>query len=148
MTGHEYADLVARYIVKNYASRGVKVYREVSVGKTLTGRGRRVDVFVLEPSTRTALAIECKFQGSVGTVDEKIPFALQDLESMRIPCCVVYAGDGFSQGILHILSASPIAAGAGLHPRHDLQVVGRARARQEARGALTFPWKGCKAALP
>ena len=28
MTGHEYADLVARYIVKNFASRGVKVYRE------------------------------------------------------------------------------------------------------------------------
>ena len=110
MTGHEYADLVARYIVKNYASRGVKVYREVSVGKTLTGKGRRVDIFVLEPGTRTALAIECKYQGSVGTVDEKIPFALQDLESMRIPCCVVYAGDGFSQGILHILSASSIAA--------------------------------------
>jgi hypothetical protein len=110
MTGHEYADLVARYIVKNFASRGVKVYREVNVGKTLTGKGRRVDVFVLEPDTGTALAIECKYQGSVGTVDEKIPFALQDLESMRIPVCVAYAGDGFSQGILHILSASPIAA--------------------------------------
>ena len=93
MTGHEYADLVARYIVKNFASRGVKVYREVHVGKTLTGRGRRVDIFVLEPQTRTALAIECKYQGSVGTVDEKIPFALQDLESMRIPVCVSYAGD-------------------------------------------------------
>ncbi|QRN97264.1 hypothetical protein JRI60_51410 [Archangium violaceum] len=110
MTGHEYADLVARYIVKNYASRGVKAYREVHVGKTLTGRGRRVDIFVLERETRTALAIECKYQGSVGTVDEKIPFALQDLESMKIPVCVAYAGDGFSRGILHILSASPIAA--------------------------------------
>jgi hypothetical protein len=110
MTGHEYADLVARYIVKNFASRGVKAYREVCVGKTLTGRGRRVDIFVLEPETRTALAIECKYQGSAGSVDEKIPFALQDLDSMRIPVCVAYAGDGFSQGILHILSASPIAA--------------------------------------
>jgi hypothetical protein len=96
--------------VKNYAARGVKVYREVRVGKTLTGRGRRVDIFVLEPGTRTALAIECKYQGSVGTVDEKIPFALQDLERMSIPVCIAYAGDGFSQGILHILSASPIAA--------------------------------------
>ncbi len=110
MTGHEYANLVARYIVKNYSSRGVKVYREVHMGKTLTGKGRRVDIFVLEPDTRIALAIECKYQGSVGTVDEKIPFALQDLERMRIPVCIAYAGDGFSQGILHILSASPIAA--------------------------------------
>jgi hypothetical protein len=39
-------------------------------------------IFVLEPETRTALAIECKYQGSAGSVDEKIPFALQDLDSM------------------------------------------------------------------
>lgn len=138
MTGHEYADLVARYIVKNYASRGVKVYREVNVGKTLTGKGRRVDIFVLEPGTGTALAIECKFQGSVGTVDEKIPFALQDLESMRIPVCVSYAGDGFSQGILHILSASPIAAyclpeAKALAPSNDTREL-------DCLLAMTFKW--------
>ncbi|OJT25622.1 hypothetical protein BO221_07065 [Archangium sp. Cb G35] len=138
MTGHEYADLVARYVVKNFASRGVKVYREVQLGKTLTGRGRRVDIFVLEPTTRTALAIECKFQGSVGTVDEKIPFALQDLESMRLPVCVAYAGDGFSQGILHILSASPIAAYClpgykSLAPSNDTREL-------DSILAMTFKW--------
>lgn len=34
--------------------------------------------------------------GSQG--DEKIPYALQDLEAKWIPGCVVYAGEGWSQG--------------------------------------------------
>lgn len=138
MTGHEYAERVARYIVKNFGSRGVKVYREVSVGKTLTGKGRRVDIFVLEPRTGTALAIECKYQGSVGTVDEKIPFTLQNLESMRIPVCVAYAGDGFSAGILHILSASPIAAYC-LPGEKSLTPTNETR-ELDTQLAMTFKW--------
>jgi hypothetical protein len=66
---------------------------------------------------------------AAGGDDEKIPFALQDLESMRIPVCVSYAGDGFSQGVLYILSASPIAAyclaGARtLTPSNDTRELG------------------------
>jgi hypothetical protein len=86
----------------------------------------------------TALAIECKYQGSVGTVDEKIPFALQDLESMRIPVCVAYAGDGFSQGILHILSASPIAAWC--LPGEKTLAPGPETRELDCILAMTFKW--------
>ncbi|HET9930853.1 MAG TPA: PD-(D/E)XK nuclease superfamily protein, partial [Polyangiaceae bacterium] len=58
----------------------------------------------------TAFAIECKYQDSVGTVDEKIPYAIQDMQAMGMPVCLAYAGGGFSDGILHMLAACPIAA--------------------------------------
>ena len=110
MTGNEYADLVASYVIKNHASRGVSVYREVSLGRTIIGKNRHIDIFVIEPATKKALAIECKYQDSTGTVDEKIPYALEDLRVMGMPVCLTYAGSGFSPGILHMLAASPLAA--------------------------------------
>jgi hypothetical protein len=57
-----------------------------------------------------AFAIECKFQDSQGTVDEKIPYALDDLQALPMAGCIAYAGAGFSAGVLHMLAASPHAA--------------------------------------
>jgi hypothetical protein len=110
MTGKEYADLVASYILQNFGSRGLVVYREVQMGKTIIGKNRHVDIFVVHPGTSTALSIECKYQDKLGTVDEKIPYAIDDMQAMGVPVCLVYAGSGFSQGILHMLAACPIAA--------------------------------------
>jgi len=82
MTGNEYADLIAAYLVKNFSARGISVYREVSLGKTIIGKNRHVDIFVLHTDSDKALAIECKYQDSAGTVDEKIPYAIQDMNAM------------------------------------------------------------------
>ena len=60
--------------------------------------------------TNRAFAIECKFQGSEGTVDEKIPYALDDLRALPMAACISYAGNGFSAGVLHMLGASSRAA--------------------------------------
>ena len=60
--------------------------------------------------TNKAFAIECKFQESEGTVDEKIPYTLDDLEAMPMAGCIAYAGKGFSAGVLHMLRASTRAA--------------------------------------
>jgi hypothetical protein len=51
---------------------------------------------------------------------------------------VAYAGDGFSQGILHILSASPIAAyclpaAKGLAPSNETREL-------DCLLAMTFKW--------
>src|SRR3954471_20727328 len=110
MTGNEYADLIASYLVKNFSARGVTVYREVSLGKTIIGKNRHVDIFVLHAESDHALAIECKYQDSAGTVDEKIPYAIQDMQAMGMSVCLAYAGSGFSDGILHMLAGCPIAA--------------------------------------
>jgi hypothetical protein len=110
VTGNEYRDLIAAYLLSNFEADGLVIYTEVSLGKTIIGKDRKVDVFVVHRPTRRSIAIECKFQGSQGTVDEKIPYALGDLEAMRVPGCLAYAGDGWSRGILHTLEASRLAA--------------------------------------
>ena len=110
MTGGEYANLVASYLSRRFGSRGLKVYREVRIGKTIIGKDRCIDVFCLCEANNKAFAIECKYQDSVGTVDEKIPYTLDDLQALPMAACIAYAGTGFSQGVLHMLRASSRAA--------------------------------------
>ena len=110
MSGADYANLIARYVARRFGSRGVKVYREVRVGKSIIGKNRCIDVFCLCEASNKAFAIECKFQDSEGTVDEKIPYALEDLGAMPMAGCIAYAGKGFSPGVLHMLRASTQAA--------------------------------------
>ena len=110
MTGTEYRQLLARYIVAMYGERGVQVYEEVGAGTSMIGKQRRIDLLVLEKARNLAYAIECKYQDSAGTVDEKIPYALEDIAQLPIPGLVVYAGRGFSEGVLHLLQGSARAA--------------------------------------
>jgi len=110
VTGAEYANLVASYLSKRFGVRGLKVYREVKIGKTIIAKNRCVDIFCVSERSNDAFAIECKFQDSEGTVDEKIPYALDDLKALSMAGCIAYAGKGFSKGVLHMLEASPYAA--------------------------------------
>jgi len=110
VSGADYANLVALYLARRYGPRGLKVYREVRVGKSIIGKNRCIDVFCVRDADSTAFAVECKFQDSVGTVDEKIPYALDDLDALPMAGCIAYAGKGFSDGVLHMLNASPRAA--------------------------------------
>jgi hypothetical protein len=138
MTGHEYADLVARYVVRNWGGRGVTLYREVFLGKTIIGKDRRVDLLIVEPGSGVALAIECKYQGSTGTTEEKIPYTLEDMASIGMPWCVVYAGDGFSDGIRHMLAAAPHAAYC--MPDGETLVPSGATRELDVVLAMTFRW--------
>ena len=110
MTGSEYANLIALYIKKNFGDRNLRIYREVSVGKSIIGKNRRIDIFVINDDIGDAFAIECKFQDTQGTVDEKIPYALNDMRAMLMNGCVAYAGEGFSKGVVHMLQSAEIAA--------------------------------------
>jgi hypothetical protein len=110
MTGHGYRDLIAEYIHHQYGDHGLVVYREVNLGKTIIGKDRQIDVFVVRPVDQRAIAIECKYQDVLGTADEKIPYALDDLAALWVPGCLVYAGRGWSRGVLHQLEASRLAA--------------------------------------
>ncbi len=110
MTGAEYANLIGSYLARRFGPRGLKVYREIRVGKSIIGKNRCIDVFCLREEDSRAFAVECKFQDSPGTVDEKIPYALDDLDALPMAGCIAYAGKGFSDGVLHMLNASPRAA--------------------------------------
>lgn len=110
MTGGEYANLVASYVARRFAARMLRVYREIRIGKTIIGKNRCVDIFCVSGDSQKAFAIECKYQDSLGTVDEKIPYALDDLRALPMAGCIAYAGQGFSAGVLHMLAASKDAA--------------------------------------
>jgi hypothetical protein len=97
-------------VAGRFGDRGLKVYREVRIGKSIIGKNRCIDVFCVAERDNKAFAIECKFQESVGTVDEKIPYAIDDLRALPMAGCIAYAGRGFSEGVLHMLRASPHAA--------------------------------------
>ncbi|HUS28061.1 MAG TPA: PD-(D/E)XK nuclease superfamily protein [Kofleriaceae bacterium] len=127
MTGNGYRDLIASYIHENYAPHGLDVYLEISLGKTIIGKDRFIDIFVVRPEDRKAIAIECKYQDSQGTVDEKIPYALADLEALWMPGLLVYAGSGWSKGVMHSLEASRLAA----YCLPDATTLGRSRETRE-----------------
>jgi len=110
MTGAEYANLVASYLSKRFGPRSLKVYREIRIGKTIIGKNRCLDIFCVAEDSQKAFAIECKFQDVQGTVDEKIPYALDDLVALPLAGCIAYAGQGFSEGVQHMLAASRHAA--------------------------------------
>ena len=73
MSGAEYANLIGSYLARRFGPRGLKVYREIRVGKSIIGKNRCIDVFCVSDADNQAFAIECKFQDTAGTVDEKIP---------------------------------------------------------------------------
>jgi hypothetical protein len=95
MTGHEYANLIADYVYEHFSDRGIVVYREVNLGKSIIGKNRRVDLMLVNQADETAFAIECKYQDSSGTADEKIPYALANMKALPMSGCIVYAGIGF-----------------------------------------------------
>ena len=109
MTGGQYRDLIAAYLARNFEKRGLRVFTEVRIGKSTIGKERQIDVFAYDESTKRALAFECKTQNTNGTADEKLVYAIQDIEAMRMPGAIIYAGEGFSPGVVQMLRASPSA---------------------------------------
>ena len=134
MTRRGIRESVASYSGERFGPRGLKVYREVRVGKSIIGKNRCIDVFCVREADSTAFAIECKFQDSAGTVDEKIPYALDDLDALPMAGCIAYAGKGFSDGVLHMLNA---VAARGVLPAPS---TGR-RHRPSTRASSTTAWR-------
>jgi hypothetical protein len=110
MNGNQYRDWVGNYIKSNFSARGINVYTEIFMGKSVIGKNRRVDVLVVDEPQNKAVALECKFQGSSGTTDEKVPYTLNDCESMQMDAYVIYGGTGWSRGIVHMLEANELAS--------------------------------------
>ena len=62
MTGAAYANLIALYLARRFGARGLKVYREIRVGKSIIGKNRCIDVFCVREADNRAFAVECKYQ--------------------------------------------------------------------------------------
>ncbi|WP_298009748.1 MULTISPECIES: PD-(D/E)XK nuclease superfamily protein [Anaerolinea] len=78
---------------------GLEVKTEVRAARRLWGQKRHIDVVLTEPKTGKRLGIECKFQSTPGTAEEKVPSTIQDIEHWPIPGIVVIDGEGFSENM-------------------------------------------------
>lgn len=84
-------------------SLGLELRQQVRVGRRLWGSERRIDVILTYREARRSLGLECKYQGSSGTAEEKIPATISDIAAWPIPGLVVFAGDGFSPNMRQYL---------------------------------------------
>ena len=87
-------------------SLGLDYRRKLTVGKTVYGRDREVDVLFRDARNGNRLAVEAKYQRVAGTADEKLPYAVLNLQTLPLPGVIVYGGGGFNLGALHWLCAN------------------------------------------
>ncbi len=90
-------------------SLGLDAETEVTVGRRIWGAKRRIDVVLRHPETRTSLGIECKYQGTQGSAEEKIAGTIADIRAWPIRGIVVFSGEGFSPNMRAYLLSTGMA---------------------------------------
>lgn len=78
---------------------GLEASIEVEVGRRIWGAKRRIDVVLRHPGTRVSLGIECEYQRTQGSAEDKIAGTIQDIRVWPIRGIVVFSGAGFSPNI-------------------------------------------------
>lgn len=95
-------DLVVK-VLALAAELGLETRTQVKVARRIWGAVRKIDVVLTHRETRRTLGLECKYQGTQGTAEEKIPSTIQDIAAWPIPGIVVFAGEGFSPNMMSFL---------------------------------------------
>ncbi len=73
--------------------------RQVEVGRDVYGKIRRCDFLLYSPKTwKDGLVIQCKWQASSGSVEEKYPFEVLNIQKDEYPTIIVLDGGGYSKG--------------------------------------------------
>ena len=73
--------------------------RQCGVGINIYGKKRRVDIILRHPQLHPkGLAVQFKWQASVGSVEEKYPFELLSIAERGIDTIIVLDGGGYSKG--------------------------------------------------
>jgi len=78
---------------------GLKADTEVKAARRLWGAKRRIDVVLTYEKTGKILGVECKYQATSGSAEEKIPATIKDIEYWPIEGIVVMDGEGFSDNM-------------------------------------------------
>lgn len=72
---------------------------QVVTGKNIYGKDRRVDFIVFHPRKwPKCLVIQCKWQSSSGSVEEKFPFEVECIRHGEHQTIIVLDGGGYSAG--------------------------------------------------
>ena len=78
--------------------------KQVKLGKTIYDTNRKADFIVFHPELfPDSLIIECKWQQTPGSVDEKYPFLIENIKQARLPTIILIDGGGYKPGALEWL---------------------------------------------
>jgi len=99
-------DALCKAVVALGDSLKLAAREQYKCGRRIWGAERFIDVVLTHPETRRRLGLECKFQGTSGSAEEKIPAIIQDIAAWPIPGLVVFSGTGFSTNIKSFLISS------------------------------------------
>jgi hypothetical protein len=99
-------DLLVKQVARMAFALGLEAREQFKLGRRIWGAERRIDVVITNPIDRRRLGVECKYQGTTGTAEEKIPAIIQDLAAWPIPGLVVFDGEGFTTHMRNFLIAS------------------------------------------
>jgi hypothetical protein len=83
-------------IVELAKNLGLETREEYNVAKRIWGSNRNIDVILRDPKTSKVLGIECKFQKTPGTIEEKLPATIEDIKAWPMDGIVVYGGEGIT----------------------------------------------------
>lgn len=73
--------------------------QQVFTGQNIYAKERRVDFILYHPRKwANCLVIQCKWQASAGSVDEKFPFEVECIAHDAFPCIIILDGGGYSDG--------------------------------------------------
>lgn len=88
---------------------GLEATPEVTVGRRIWGAKRSIDVVLRHSETRKSLGVECKYQGTKGSAEEKIAATIEDIQAWPIRGIVVFSGAGFSPNMRAYLLSTGVA---------------------------------------
>jgi hypothetical protein len=72
--------------------------RQVKMGVSILGR-RRVADFLVYDRAGKSLGIECKYQQTTGSAEDKLVHTITDFDARPVKHILVFGGEGFSKNI-------------------------------------------------
>lgn len=104
-----------------------KQYKEqVPCGKSIYDTKRKCDFLVINPEKfDDGLIIECKWQQSSGSVDEKYPFTYFNIQKIGVPTIVLIDGNGYKPKAKEWLKEQVIPESAliGVYSMMEFQTI-------------------------
>lgn len=101
---HRYAYVAAKDFsdAKSGVCKQKPIYTtQALIGKTIYNSDRKCDFLLYHPQKfPNNLIIECKWQQSAGSVDEKFPFLVENIRLLKIPTIIIADGGGHKPGAL------------------------------------------------
>lgn len=104
-------DQLCKIVVSVGLDLGLQAREQFKLGRRIWGAERRIDVILTNPTDRKRLGVECKYQGTTGSAEEKVPAIVQDIAAWPIPGLVVFGGEGFSTHMRSFL----LSTGKAIH---------------------------------